>query len=300
MFQLLRGLSYCHKRRVLHRDLKPQNLLISEKGELKLADFGLARAKSVPTRTYSNEVVTLWYRPPDVLLGSTEYTTSIDMWGVGCIFYEMIAGYPAFPGSSVNEELVMIFKMLGAPHETNWPGIDQNVDLTTFAACSSKPLSQQLTQLDSHGLSLLSQCLEVNNITSLSVSLFASFVYREFNRSLTCSHLQLRVTQCSSPVSLLSHTCILINFFSSLSLLLLSHRSRLPALDSHTTGQCSLNSIILQTVLVHLMLYQVHTLHHLVPLFTNYQTQFPFSCFQASLSHQIQDQEYSLILTLSK
>lgn len=148
LFQILRGLSYCHKRKVLHRDLKPQNLLINERGELKLADFGkrtqssswrsrsipvvlgvndfegklenhemkwirlfpispqylfdflfilscvriltcvfvcggsagLARAKSVPTKTYSNEVVTLWYRPPDVLLGSSEYSTQIDMW----------------------------------------------------------------------------------------------------------------------------------------------------------------------------------------------------------------------------
>nr|XP_021492074.1 cyclin-dependent kinase 18 isoform X3 [Meriones unguiculatus] len=80
MFQLLRGLAYCHRRKILHRDLKPQNLLINERGELKLADFGLARAKSVPTKTYSNEVVTLWYRPPDVLLGSTEYSTPIDMW----------------------------------------------------------------------------------------------------------------------------------------------------------------------------------------------------------------------------
>uniref|UniRef100_A0A452S309 mitogen-activated protein kinase n=1 Tax=Ursus americanus TaxID=9643 RepID=A0A452S309_URSAM len=113
MFQLLRGLAYCHRRKILHRDLKPQNLLISERGELKLADFGLARAKSVPTKTYSNEVVTLWYRPPDVLLGSTEYSTPIDMWGVGCIHYEMATGRPLFPGSTVKEELHLIFRLLG-------------------------------------------------------------------------------------------------------------------------------------------------------------------------------------------
>jgi len=111
LFQLLRGLAYCHARRILHRDLKPQNLLISEVGDLKLADFGLARAKSVPTKTYSNEVVTLWYRPPDVLLGSTEYSGNIDMWGVGCIFFEMACGRPMFPGSSVEEELLLMWKV---------------------------------------------------------------------------------------------------------------------------------------------------------------------------------------------
>uniref|UniRef100_A0A7N9ASD7 Cyclin dependent kinase 16 n=1 Tax=Mastacembelus armatus TaxID=205130 RepID=A0A7N9ASD7_9TELE len=131
LFQLLRGLSYCHRRKVLHRDLKPQNLLISDRGELKLADFGLARAKSIPTKTYSNEVVTLWYRPPDILLGSTDYSTHIDMWGVGCIFYEMTTGRPLFPGSTVEEELHFIFKLLGTPTEQSWPGISSNEEFTS-------------------------------------------------------------------------------------------------------------------------------------------------------------------------
>ncbi|XP_070570937.1 cyclin-dependent kinase 14-like [Ptychodera flava] len=126
LFQLLRGLAYIHQRRILHRDLKPQNLLISEVGELKLADFGLARAKSIPSRTYSHEVVTLWYRPPDVLLGSTNYSTQLDMWGVGCIFIEILQGYAAFPGMKDSyDQLDRIFRVLGTPTESSWPSISE-------------------------------------------------------------------------------------------------------------------------------------------------------------------------------
>ncbi|OWK58433.1 Cyclin-dependent kinase 15 [Lonchura striata] len=104
MFQLLRGLAYIHQQHILHRDLKPQNLLISCLGELKLADFGLARAQSIPRQTYSSEVVTLWYRPPDVLLGATAYSSDIDIWSAGCIFVEMIQGQPIFAATSGTHE----------------------------------------------------------------------------------------------------------------------------------------------------------------------------------------------------
>ncbi|XP_078198999.1 cyclin-dependent kinase 14 isoform X7 [Callithrix jacchus] len=145
LFQLLRGLSYIHQRYILHRDLKPQNLLISDTGELKLADFGLARAKSVPSHTYSNEVVTLWYRPPDVLLGSTEYSTCLDMWGVGCIFVEMIQGVAAFPGmKDIQDQLERIFLVLGTPNEDTWPGVHSlpHFKPERFTLYSSKNLRQ--------------------------------------------------------------------------------------------------------------------------------------------------------------
>jgi len=120
---LLLGVSYCHQHRVLHRDLKPQNLLINMEGELKLADFGLARAFGIPVRSYTHEVVTLWYRSPDVLLGSRKYSTPVDIWSVGCIFSEMVTGRPLFPGASNSDQLVRIFKILGTPTKKFWPGM---------------------------------------------------------------------------------------------------------------------------------------------------------------------------------
>lgn len=172
LYQLLRGLAYCHSRRILHRDLKPQNLLISEQGDLKLADFGLARAKSVPTKTYSNEVVTLWYRPPDVLLGSTDYADNIDMWGVGCIFCEMICGRPVFPGSNAEEELLLIWKTLGTPTEATWPGISKNKDFISvgYPYYDPQPLTLLVPRLDSEGLDLLNQLLQYQSKNRIPAS----------------------------------------------------------------------------------------------------------------------------------
>lgn len=157
----MRGISFCHSRQVLHRDLKPQNLLINSRGELKICDFGLARAKSIPTKSYSNEVVTLWYRPPDVLLGNTDYNDSIDMWGVGCIFFEMASGRTFFPGSSVRQQLYLIFSCLGAPNKYNWPEILNNHEYQRYNFPTFRPdkLIHRVPRLDMDGMDLLMKFL---------------------------------------------------------------------------------------------------------------------------------------------
>ena len=137
MFQMIAGLNFCHARRILHRDLKPQNLLIDRSGALKLADFGLARAFGIPVRTYTHEVVTLWYRAPEILLGQQQYSTPVDMWSIGTIFAEMVMKCPLYPGDSEIDELFKIFRTLGTPNEELWPGVSKLPDYKpTFPNCT--------------------------------------------------------------------------------------------------------------------------------------------------------------------
>ena len=113
----------------MHRDLKPQNLLIdAEKGVIKLADFGLARAFGVPVKTYTHEVVTLWYRCPEILLGAKQYSTGVDLWSIGCIMAEMAQRRPLFTGDSEIDQIFKIFKVLGTPNDSLWPEATQYAD----------------------------------------------------------------------------------------------------------------------------------------------------------------------------
>ncbi|CAN9152260.1 unnamed protein product [Alternaria alternata] len=160
MMQLCQGVRYCHAHRVLHRDLKPQNLLIDKDCNLKLADFGLARAFGVPLRTYTHEVVTLWYRSPEILLGGRQYSTGVDMWSVGCIFAEMCTRKPLFPGDSEIDEIFKIFRILGTPNEQDWPGVTSFPDFKpSFPKWGRTDVANIVTNLDEVGLDLLDALL---------------------------------------------------------------------------------------------------------------------------------------------
>ncbi|KAL5530123.1 CTK1 [Sanghuangporus sanghuang] len=122
--QMFQGLSYLHRKGVIHRDIKGSNILINNRGELKLADFGLARFYQKRRRAdYTNRVITLWYRPPELLLGTTVYGPEVDMWSAGCIMLELFCKKPVFQGNDEIHQLDVIYKILGTPSTEEWPGL---------------------------------------------------------------------------------------------------------------------------------------------------------------------------------
>lgn len=125
MQQLLNGLFYIHKNSILHRDMKTANILVTKDGVLKLADFGLARALDNQQGKYTNRVVTLWYRPPELLLGERYYNSAIDMWGAGCIMAELWTRSPIMQGNTEQHQLDLIIQLCGSIETSVWPDVDK-------------------------------------------------------------------------------------------------------------------------------------------------------------------------------
>eukprot|EP00927_Polykrikos_kofoidii_P047728 TRINITY_DN41_c0_g1_i1.p1 TRINITY_DN41_c0_g1~~TRINITY_DN41_c0_g1_i1.p1 ORF type:complete len:396 (+),score=56.08 TRINITY_DN41_c0_g1_i1:99-1286(+) len=141
MLQLTRGIVFCHSNRILHRDLKPQNILVDKCGRLKIADFGMARAFSLPLPVYTHEVVTTWYRAPEILFGGVHgsYSLPVDNWSAACILGEMASGQALFRGDSEIDTIFQVFRKLGTPTEAVWPGITEMPDFkSTFPKWARK------------------------------------------------------------------------------------------------------------------------------------------------------------------
>ncbi|GAU21049.1 hypothetical protein TSUD_132610 [Trifolium subterraneum] len=165
MRQLLTGLHYCHVNEVLHRDIKGSNVLIDDEGNLKLADFGLARSYSNEhSANLTNRVISLWYRPPELLLGERRYGPAVDIWSVGCILAELLHGKPIFPGKDEPEQINKIFELCGAPDEVNWPGVQNTPLYNQFKP--TRPMKRRLREVfrhfDQHALELLEKMLTLD------------------------------------------------------------------------------------------------------------------------------------------
>ncbi|KAJ8485271.1 hypothetical protein OPV22_017756 [Ensete ventricosum] len=169
LYQLCKGVAHCHGHGVLHRDLKPQNLLVDkEKGILKIADLGLGRAFSIPLKSYTHEIITLWYRAPEVLLGTTHYSTGVDMWSIGCIFAEMVRRQLLFPGDSELQQLLHIFRLLGTPTEEQWPGLGLLRDWHEYPQWKPQNLASAVPALEPEGVDLLSKMLQYDPAKRIS------------------------------------------------------------------------------------------------------------------------------------
>ena len=170
LYQILEGVKYCHAQKILHRDLKPQNILISSKGIVKLADFGLARVFSIPIRPYTKEVLTLWYRAPEILLGIEEYSEYVDLWAIGCIFAELATKKPLFSGENETDQLIKIFSIMGTPNVSTFSDLKMSISgcIENFSKYPPADLRKLIPQLDSDGINLLQRFLEYNPFKRIS------------------------------------------------------------------------------------------------------------------------------------
>uniref|UniRef100_A0A7S4IML3 Cyclin-dependent kinase 2 homolog n=1 Tax=Odontella aurita TaxID=265563 RepID=A0A7S4IML3_9STRA len=181
LFSLLCAIEACHDRWILHRDLKPDNMLFLKDGTMRLADFGLARMYGTPKVKLSPQAITLWYKPPELLLGASEYSAAADMWSVGCIFAELLLRRPFLQGQQTDiSQLDTIFKVFGTPNETNWPD-HKTLPLParglTWDDCPPIPFDEIFTAAPRDAISLLRSLLMLDPNKRFSASQCLSHPY---------------------------------------------------------------------------------------------------------------------------
>ncbi|XP_057318318.1 cyclin-dependent kinase 7 [Microplitis mediator] len=170
MIQTLQGLDYLHYNWILHRDLKPNNLLVNDQGILKIGDFGLAKFFGSPNRINTHQVVTRWYRAPELLYGARLYGTGVDMWAIGCILAELLLRVPFLPGESDLDQLTKIFQTLGTPTEETWPGMTELTDFIQFKPFVGTPLKHIFTAAADDLLDLIASLLNINPVERCTCS----------------------------------------------------------------------------------------------------------------------------------
>jgi len=174
MQQLLRGIGYLHDQWILHRDLKTSNLLLTNGGILKVCDFNLARHFGEPYRPYTRNVITMWYRAPEILMGIKRYGPGVDMWSCGCVFAELFLRKPLFEGKAELHQLMLIFELTGVPNEESWPGFDRLPNRRSMQFKESLPrwtiIFPAEGDLSDLGLEMLQMLLKCNPDRRLSAN----------------------------------------------------------------------------------------------------------------------------------
>ena len=175
MYQILKALKFIHSAGIIHRDLKPSNILINSEAYIKICDFGLARCITSSVNkdiTMTDYVATRWYRAPEILLGSTKYTTQADMWSVGCIFGELLCGRPLFPGTSTLSQINKVLEVTGKPSKEDIVSVQSDLAATmleTIVTTKTRSLKTMFPKCDPVEIDLLSKLLQFNPNKRISV-----------------------------------------------------------------------------------------------------------------------------------